>query len=728
MKKFLVLIISLFCLSTVWAQNFALEFDGTNDKIVIPDNASLNPTNAITLEAWINVAEWDTNIYGDNIICKQQSGTPDCGYNLTCGENGKVQFTISAGAGWNDVSTGSILGLNQWYHVAGVYDGASMKIFVNGIMQSEIAVTDEINISSNDLNLGENPEWTNRMFNGTLDEVRIWNVARTDAEIQSAMNTELVGDETGLGAYYNFNEGAGTDLNDISSNTNNGVLTNMTESAWVDGFVSDSKDIEVGGIVSPTWADESFSGDQPIKIEIKNNSGVEVSGITASYAIDGGTPIEEELTGIVIPSLSSYIFDFSQTTNLSGLTSVDITATVSMENDINGTNDTITENITLGTNLLLFDGITHNNSYAGQRQKFVTYFPDNLDNVEQIILTIDMECPTLGCDPWDQPAQMLLHKDGKAYELARYVTPFGIACGPWTYDITDFRDVLKGKVEFESFIQVWGSSGWDITAEIDLVEGTPEYNRTIITPLWSDFNFVYGDTTISYDLDAQTVAINPLTEDAVVRLTNTGHGQGNTYNAMEFYETTPHLWVNGTQAFEHHLWKTDCATNECTAQQGTYTYSRAGWCPGQDIQPMIWSLNEYFTAGQNIDIDYVLQDYTNLLSTGYDGSSHTEPHYKIYAYLIESYNDETSVPNAIQDFGNLTVYPNPTDSKINIRLEDYSNTEVDVRLVNVFGQEIVTGAFIGFDYSFDVSNLNKGLYLLEISTKGKTHTEKIAIQ
>ena len=727
MRKLVISIISLLCAGIVWAQNFALEFDGSNDKIVIPNDASLNPTNAITLEAWINVAEWDNNIWGDNIISKQ-SGNPDCGYNLTCGENGRIQFTISAGNGWKDVNTGSVLGLDQWYHVAGVYNGTSMKIYVNGIMQSEISVTDPINISTNELDLGENPEWTNRMFKGKLDEVRIWNIARTDAEIQSAMNNELVGDETGLIAYYNFNEGTGTDLNDHSSNTNNGVLTNMTEDDWVDGFVSDSKDIEAGGIVSPTWADASLSDNEVIKIEIKNNSGVEVSGITASYAIDGGTPVVEELTGIVIPSLSSYIFEFSQTANLSGLTSVDITATVSMENDINETNNTLTETITLGTNLVLFDGTTHNNSYAGQRQKFVTYFPDNLDNIEQILLTIDMACPTLGCDPWDQPAQMLLNKDGEVYELARYVTPYGIACGPWTYDITDFRGVLKGKVEFESFIQVWGSSGWDITAEINLVQGTPEYNRTIVTPLWTDFSFVYGDPDISYDLDAQTVAIDPLTESAVVRLTNTGHGQGNTYNAAEFYETTHHLWVNGTQTYEHHLWKTDCASNECSGQQGTYTYSRAGWCPGQDIQPNIWALDSYFTAGQNIEIDYVLQDYTNLLNSDYNGSSHTEPHYKIYAYLIEYFNDQTSGQNTIQDFDNLTVYPNPTNSRININLEDYSNTKVDVRLLNIMGQEVINGAFIGFNYSFDVSDLDKGLYLLEVSTKGKKHIEKIEIQ
>lgn len=88
--------------------------------------------------------------------------------------------------------------------------------------------------------------YQNHYFHGSIDELRVWNVARSTAEIQGVMNTELNGDESGLVAYYTFNQGvAGGDntgmanLTDASSNVNNGTLKNFTlngaASNWVDG-------------------------------------------------------------------------------------------------------------------------------------------------------------------------------------------------------------------------------------------------------------------------------------------------------------------------------------------------------------------------------------------------------------------------------------------------------------------------------------------------------------
>ena len=75
------------------------------------------------------------------------------------------------------------------------------------------------------------------ILDGNLDEVRIWNTVRTQAEIQANMNTELTGSEINLVAYYNFNAGQGTSLPDLTTNNNSGTLTNMDPSSdWVSGF------------------------------------------------------------------------------------------------------------------------------------------------------------------------------------------------------------------------------------------------------------------------------------------------------------------------------------------------------------------------------------------------------------------------------------------------------------------------------------------------------------
>ena len=140
-------------------------------------------------------------------------------------------------------------------------------------------------------------------------------------------------------------------------------------------------------------------------------------------------------------------------------------------------------------------------------------------------------------------------------------------------------------------------------------------------------------------------------------MTITGHGQGNTDNAAEFSDRTHHVMVDGQNHTSHRLWKEDCAQNTCNNQFGTWLYSRAGWCPGQGVDPFIVDLSGDITAGQSIDLDYELEAYTNLLNTGYNGGSHTEPHYKIHAFLVEksaSYIDTNVYTNMI---ANRIVFP-----------------------------------------------------------------------
>ncbi|MCC7035579.1 MAG: hypothetical protein IT179_22395, partial [Acidobacteria bacterium] len=72
-----------------------------------------------------------------------------------------------------------------------------------------------------------------RQYNGGLDEVRIWNVVRTAAELQAQRTVELAGTEPGLVAYWRFNEGTGTTVADDAPGTLAGTLLNGT--LWVAG-------------------------------------------------------------------------------------------------------------------------------------------------------------------------------------------------------------------------------------------------------------------------------------------------------------------------------------------------------------------------------------------------------------------------------------------------------------------------------------------------------------
>jgi len=75
-----------------------------------------------------------------------------------------------------------------------------------------------------------------RQYAGGLDEIRLWNVARTPAEIQASMTSELIGTEAGLGAYWKLNDGGGAVIEDSSPAANVGILRNSPTWSYGGGF------------------------------------------------------------------------------------------------------------------------------------------------------------------------------------------------------------------------------------------------------------------------------------------------------------------------------------------------------------------------------------------------------------------------------------------------------------------------------------------------------------
>jgi hypothetical protein len=134
--------------------------------------------------------------------------------------------------------------LNAWHHLADTYDGAAMKIYIDGVLANSQAQTGTIAANANALVLG-NQTGFSEYFGGYADEVRVWNVARTQAQIQSSKNIELnPATQTGLVSYYTLNQGIAAGSNaglatvmDVKGN-NNGTLSNFGFSSGVSNFVS----------------------------------------------------------------------------------------------------------------------------------------------------------------------------------------------------------------------------------------------------------------------------------------------------------------------------------------------------------------------------------------------------------------------------------------------------------------------------------------------------------
>ncbi|OIQ27136.1 MAG: hypothetical protein BM564_13270 [Bacteroidetes bacterium MedPE-SWsnd-G2] len=238
--------IFLFFQSTSAQNGSALHFDGTNDEVNCGNGTEVQVSGTtITLEAVVKIHAFETNVWEGNIINKEQGGPgTDYGYMLRVGANGTVNFNLGSGS-WNEVNTpANTLSLDTWYHLAATFDGTDMKIFVDGVEIVSQSVNGLfIGNSSSNLVIGNWANGTGRNINATIDEIRIWDIARTETELLNSSASSLELPQTGLRVYYKFNQGMANEDNAAENTLTDelgavtGDLLNFalsgTESNWV---------------------------------------------------------------------------------------------------------------------------------------------------------------------------------------------------------------------------------------------------------------------------------------------------------------------------------------------------------------------------------------------------------------------------------------------------------------------------------------------------------------
>lgn len=251
----------------VYAQN-GLNFDGIND-VVTTNYVGISGNNPRTIEAWVKTTA-NTGTGGvQGVLVDWGQMTPN---------GSRSTFNISTGnalrfeVGGSGVS--GLIPLNDgiWHHVAAVYDPLAIpntKLYVDGVLDVSGDITIPVNtLQGINVKLGERCDGINR-FNGTMDEVRVWNVARTASQIQSNMNNQLCSiTNSALKLYLPFNQGTANGANatissvaDLSPTNAVGTLANFaltgTTSNWVagktltQGYILSS--ITVNSCGSYTW-------------------------------------------------------------------------------------------------------------------------------------------------------------------------------------------------------------------------------------------------------------------------------------------------------------------------------------------------------------------------------------------------------------------------------------------------------------------------------------------
>lgn len=188
--------------------------------------------NALTFEGWVKVNAFKSGFpYISSVIGIEVGDNNSAILRFGDGNlaNNKLQFTLSFGSSQVKLNTNTAFNPNTWYHVAATYDGAAMKLYVNGSLDASIPATGDFT-ANGILYLARNYD-NSRTLNGSLDEFRVWKRALTAQEILDN-KCNVTPNAANLEANWKMDEGSGIGALDATSNTHAATLINMTDTNW----------------------------------------------------------------------------------------------------------------------------------------------------------------------------------------------------------------------------------------------------------------------------------------------------------------------------------------------------------------------------------------------------------------------------------------------------------------------------------------------------------------
>lgn len=370
-------------------------------------------------------------------------------------------------------------------------------------------------------------------------------------------------------------------------------------------------------------------------------------------------------------------------------------------------------------------------------------FPSFVGGFENVKLILEYNCPTDGCEPWDRINQQEAQgPTGEWFGFMRYITPYGVACSD-EQDITDYMSLFQGIVRMHLPYE-WRSI---ITIRLEYTAGTPAYKYSWVDKVWENHGgFAFGNPENLQTVPIRNFDLSAGLEDAKLTVINSGHnwGDNNSNNAAEFSENTHNININGSTVYTHTPWE-NCNPNpaDCSPQNGTWFFDRAGWCPGTLVPVEGFSLQNYI--GSAVELQYELDpSYTDFChpnnpncvsgTTCPDCDAPFSPVLVMDAHLITFSNQPlentiTVVEEPLEQLS-IKVSPNPSDGMFTIFTKsDFRKASVQV--YNSLGQAVFSSYWnSAFENSkvLDLSRFTKGVYWLNIRTVDGFGSQKIIIQ
>ena len=257
-----------------------LYFDGTDDVVTITGYKGITGTSSRTCEAWIKA----TSTIANKVIISWGTTTPGDKWVFRTQDDNGTANTLRV-----EVNSGHVVGSinvldNEWHHVACVLtdDGSpnadEVKLYVDGQEETLSSILGEniTTASGDDVRIGNGH--FDKFFDGYIDEVRIWSTARTEAQIRDNMYTALVGNETGLVAYYRLDESQGDYASDEVGSNHGDLESSMTDGDWV---------------ASEAWKNRSLHDTGYVEIPVGYDEDGDALTITESVSPSNGTQVED---------------------------------------------------------------------------------------------------------------------------------------------------------------------------------------------------------------------------------------------------------------------------------------------------------------------------------------------------------------------------------------------------------------------------------------------------
>lgn len=212
----------------------ALTRDGTTSYVDMGDATPLKITGPLTVETWFRT----TQAVGDfvTLMGKWHTGASNASYGLSWSRADGLGFVITDTTNAVVVAgDGLLYNDGLWHHAAGVWDGAQALLYVDGdLADTAVGAGSPIADTALPFILGSDNTFSpERYFAGDMDEVRVWSVARTRAQIRDGMNTPPLNTEPGLEAHWTFDDGTATDVSLNALSTVNAIATTATPIASV---------------------------------------------------------------------------------------------------------------------------------------------------------------------------------------------------------------------------------------------------------------------------------------------------------------------------------------------------------------------------------------------------------------------------------------------------------------------------------------------------------------